>query len=184
MPKSRTHRSSQPIFTRPFPAAVVYDLSVQDQATIRVPAGSIWTLGSHWHEAHTEFLQVLAGRARVSLSGRTFCIRSQDGVITGGNGAEEEGKGEKEVGDGEELVVKEWTEPRDGAKEVFFRNINGLILDATDDSNNKGGSGWSDALLTLELWNFIAVTKTLMSVAVALGWVLWCPGVYEEYSGK
>lgn len=32
--------------------------------------------------------------------------------------------------DEEELVVREWTDPKDGQKESFFRNLNGLILDA------------------------------------------------------
>ena len=101
------------------------------------------------------------------------------------------GAGEED-GDGVVLVVREWTEPRDDAKEVFFRNLNGLILDATE-GVQRGG-----ALLELELWNLFwradnypvilgsglvggVATKVVMGAAVGLGWVLGCKGVYEEY---
>ncbi|OTA57669.1 hypothetical protein K449DRAFT_132886 [Hypoxylon sp. EC38] len=208
MPTVRRPRGADKnTFTRPLPAAVIYDLSVPDQATISVPPRSTWTSGPHWHESHTEFLQVLAGRARITLSGRTFDAGPEDGVVTVPRRAvhewrraespgENEGAhgGEERDGDGDVLVVREWTEPRDGAKEVFFRNLNGLILDAAE-GPQSGGS----ALLELELWNLFwradnypvilgegwvggAATKVVMSAAVVLGWVLGCKGVYEEYS--
>ncbi|KAI2462944.1 hypothetical protein F4781DRAFT_156802 [Annulohypoxylon bovei var. microspora] len=204
MPNPRTRRPAQTTFTRPSPAAVTYDLSVRDQATITVPARSAWSSGPHWHEAHTEFLQVLAGRAWVRLGGRVFVVGCAEGVVTVPRGvvhewrrADVEGEGVVEDGkrgggEGEELVVREWTEPKDGAKEVFFRNLNGLVLDAS------GGGGWRSTLLELELWNLFwradnypvvwnagwvggVATKVLMGAAVALGWVLGCRGVYEEY---
>lgn len=218
--RQRTRRTSQDIFARPFPAAVVYDLSARDQATIRVPAGSVWTSGPHWHDAHTEHLQVLRGRARLTLAGRELRVGPRDGVVTVPRGAvhewrradaraaktgadedeDDEGDGKEE---GEELVVREWTDPRDGAKEVFFRNVNGLILDADaddDDDDRRSGGTWSGALLKLDLWNLFwradnypvvlgspgwlgtTATRALMGVAVTLGWVLGCRGVYEEYS--
>ncbi|KAI1214183.1 uncharacterized protein F4807DRAFT_117507 [Annulohypoxylon truncatum] len=226
--RPRTRRPNQTTFTRPFPAAVTYDLSVPDQATITVPLGSSWTSGPHWHEAHTEFLEVLAGRARVTLGSRTLVVgvgagmgngdgvlRVERGVVHewrrasredeeeggedgGAGGREVEGEGEGEGEDVEELVVKEWTEPKDGAKEVFFRNLNGLVLDAA--GGGGGGGGWRSALLELELWNLFwradnypvvlgtgagwvrrVATKMVMGAAVALGWVLGCRGVYEEY---
>ncbi|KAI0376285.1 hypothetical protein F5Y04DRAFT_273873 [Hypomontagnella monticulosa] len=206
MPQTRTRRADQTTFSRPFPAAVVYDLSTPDQATIRVPAGSSWTSGPHWHDAHTEFLQVLAGRARVTLGDREFCVGPDGGVITVPRGVVHEwrradGEGEEENGE-EELVVREWTEPKDGAKEVFFRNLNGLILDATaGEGKGKEMSAWGEAVLTLELWNLFwradnypvvagpglvggVATRVVMGAAVALGWVLGCRGVYEEYSSK
>ncbi|KAI5865143.1 hypothetical protein GGS23DRAFT_411327 [Durotheca rogersii] len=284
---TRTNRAQQTIFTRPFPAAVVYDLSLSSSSdgttAIRVPPGSTWSSGAHWHEAHVEFLEVVAGRARVTLGGggdsrtpgsggatvtevgpRDGVVRVPRGVVhewrrarvgrrKGVSREEEEGAEEREGREAEEggddgvrkrrtrravegpkgaqdegaedeaeweaeLVVREWTEPRDGAKAVFFRNLNGLILDASrdgpsgSDSDNEGDSGsgsgrggrWLSLLLTLELWilfwradNYpvvllpawdawaagarILATKTLMRAAVALGWVLGCRGVYEEY---
>ncbi len=46
--------------------------------------------------------------------------------------------------DGSELVVKEWTDPEDGQKEVFFRNLSSVIADSA-----RNGAGW---LLTLQLF--------------------------------
>ncbi|KAI0850572.1 hypothetical protein F5Y00DRAFT_33379 [Daldinia vernicosa] len=217
-PPRRTRRTDQDTFTRTGPEAVTYDLSVRDQATIRVPVGSAWTSGPHWHDSHTEFLQVLAGRARVTLSGRIFCVGPADGAVTVPRGlvhewrradrkeegylgvAEQDqdtGADTEEEEEEEELVVREWTEPRDGAKEMFFRNLNGIILDAT-----AGGGAWSDdALVTLELWNLFwradnypvtlgagwvggLATRAAMGVAVAMGWVLGRRGVYGEYGER
>ncbi|KAI2606561.1 hypothetical protein GGR54DRAFT_652759 [Hypoxylon sp. NC1633] len=204
MPSHRTRRTAQDTFTRPMPAAVTYDLSARDEhTTIRVPPGSSWSSGPHWHEAHTEFLLVRRGRARVWLAGGVLDVRGGDGVVRVPRGVVHEwrradggGEGEGVEGEGEELVVWEWTEPRDGKKEVFFRNLNGLVLDAA--AHGDEGGMWSAALLQLELWNLFsradnypvvlgsgwvgaAVTKTLMGAAVVLGWVLGCRGVYEEY---
>ncbi|KAI1480180.1 hypothetical protein F4774DRAFT_425276 [Daldinia eschscholtzii] len=206
MSPSRTRRTHQDVFTRAGPEAVTYDLSVRDQATIRVPVGSAWTSGAHWHDSHTEFLRVLSGRARVTLSGRTFCVGPDDGVVTVPRGAVHEWRRDEEEGEGEgsgqagpeDLVVREWTEPKDGAKEMFFRNLNGIILDT---SMRRGGRFGGEALLTLELWNLFwradnypvtlgtgrvggVATRAAMGVAVVLGWVLGRTGVYEEYSSK
>ncbi|OTB05554.1 hypothetical protein M426DRAFT_319818 [Hypoxylon sp. CI-4A] len=198
MSTQRTSRTTQTTFTRPFPGAVVYDLSIADQATIRIPPGSNWTSGAHWHEAHTEYLQVLSGRARVTLAGHTFVVGPGDGVITVPRGVVHEWRradGEQE-GAGEELVVREWTDPKDGAKEVFFRNLNGMLLDA-----KTARSRWDEALLQLELWSLFwradnypvvcgagwfggVVTKVVMGVAVVLGWALGRVGVYGEYCSK
>ncbi|KAI0882838.1 uncharacterized protein GGS22DRAFT_41611 [Annulohypoxylon maeteangense] len=207
MPRPRTPRPSQTSFTRPAPAAVTYDLSIPDQATITVPRGSTWSSGPHWHEAHTEFLEVLAGRARVRLGGKTVRVGRGEGVVViprgvvhewlrddvvGEHEGEDIGEGGEEDGD---LIVREWTEPKDGMKEVFFRNLNGLILDAAGD---KSGGWRSGVVLEVELWNLFwradnypviwnggwvgrVATKVVMGVAVALGWVFGWKGVYEEY---
>ncbi|KAH7039766.1 uncharacterized protein B0I36DRAFT_357160 [Microdochium trichocladiopsis] len=178
----RTSTANQKVFTRPLPNAVTYDLSTPDQATIRLPPGSTWTSGPHWHDTHTEFLQVIKGRAEVILGFRGPGARGSKGKGNGGRdgsagaGGEVEEEEEDEDGEGvtvmpavtpldgvviiprgtvhewrrsrallsrspqgdgevqheeeEELVVKEWTDPKDGQKETFFRNLNGIILDA------------------------------------------------------
>ncbi|KAK6958351.1 hypothetical protein Daesc_001150 [Daldinia eschscholtzii] len=209
MSPGRTRRTHQDVFTRAGPEAVTYDVSVRDEATIWVPAGSAWTSGAHWHDSHTEFLRVLSGRARVTLSGRTFCVGPEGGVVTVPRGAVhewrreegEEREREEEEGSGQvgskDLVVREWTEPKDGAKEMFFRNLNGIILDASTTS----GKGAGEALVMLELWNLFwradnypvtlgtgwvgrLATRAAMGVAAVLGWVLGRTGVYEEYSSK
>lgn len=183
-----------------------------------MPPGSSWTSGPHWHAAHAEFLQVVSGRARVTLAGRDLVVGAGAGVVAVPRGVVHEwrradcddgegngnakGEGREEDGeDGEEeLVVREWTEPKDGAKEVFFRNLNGLILDEAERARSSSSS-WSGAVLELELWNLFwradnypvvlgggwlggAATRVLMGAAVALGWVMGCPGVYEEYSAR
>ncbi|KAJ1334091.1 hypothetical protein MN608_04094 [Microdochium nivale] len=164
----RTSTADQDIFTRPFPSAVTYDLSTPDQATIRLPPGSTWTSGPHWHDAHTEFLQVLSGRAHIVLGLGRGCGRDgrdnsktsssssppsddriesgsgsdtgapivmpavgpADGVVVVPRGTVHEWRRSQTQRVEEELVVREWTDPKDGQKEGFFRNLNGIILDA------------------------------------------------------
>ncbi|KAI1383070.1 uncharacterized protein F4822DRAFT_91795 [Hypoxylon trugodes] len=207
----RTPRKSQTHFSRPAPTAVLYDLSVPDEATIHVPAGSKWTSGPHWHESHTEFLRVLSGRAFIILGERSFVAGPDDETVTVPRGVVHEwmrvfvGEEEDAVteggrgGKGEELVVREWTEPRDGGKEVFFRNLNGIILDATAKTETGWRRRWGDKMLELDLWNLFwradnypvvwgtgfvggVATKVVMGAAVALGWVLGFKGVYKEYA--
>ncbi|KAI6085870.1 hypothetical protein F4821DRAFT_143911 [Hypoxylon rubiginosum] len=205
--RPRTRRTNQDTFTRPSPAAVTYDLSERRHATIRVPPGSAWTSGPHWHVAHTEFLQVLSGTALVTLAGLDLRVEPGDDVVMVPRGVVHEWRRADvdpwRLKDSEELVVREWTEPSDGAKEVFFRNLNGLILDEAASNRSEGGSSWSGALLELELWNLFwradnypvvlglgggwigaAATRVLMGAAVALGWVLGRPGVYDEYCAR
>ncbi|ETS81453.1 hypothetical protein PFICI_06455 [Pestalotiopsis fici W106-1] len=132
MSPRRTNYAAVPTFSRPGREAVVYDLSVPGQATITLPVGSAWSSGPHWHESHTEFLQVLSGAAEVTLAGTVLpAVTAQDGVVTVPRGAVHEWRrsSQRTAGDEEELVVREWTDPRDGDKEVFFRNLNGMILD-------------------------------------------------------
>ncbi|CAM1505130.1 Fc.00g107670.m01.CDS01 [Cosmosporella sp. VM-42] len=90
--------------------------------------------GLHWHEAHTEYLQVLEGYALITLGDRTAVFTKDDGVVTIPRytihqymraDSVEEGKAGKNM----DLVVREWTEPADGDKEVFFRNVLSLLMD-------------------------------------------------------
>ena len=90
--------------------------------------------GLHWHETHTEYLEVVEGYALVTIGDRTAVFTKDDGVITIPRytihqymraDKTEEGKAGKEM----DLVVQEWTEPADGDKEVFFRNILSLLMD-------------------------------------------------------
>ncbi|KAI1073649.1 hypothetical protein F5B20DRAFT_597323 [Whalleya microplaca] len=203
----RTPRHAQHVFARPGPAAVTYDLSVRDEATITVPRGSAWTSGPHWHAAHAEFLRVLAGRAEVVLGDSVLTdVGPGDGVVRVPRGVVHEWRRSRSIpgeGSGEEeeedLVVREWTDPRDGAKEAFFRNLNGLILDAAA----AGPRSWEARTLGLELaavfwrldnwpivlgeawswpgWVHAVATRAVLGAQVALGWLVGCRGVYEEY---
>ncbi|KAI1268831.1 hypothetical protein F5Y18DRAFT_423061 [Xylariaceae sp. FL1019] len=197
----QTYTSNRDIFTRPAPSAVTYDLSVPDRATITLPPGSTWTSGPHWHSTHTEFIQVISGRAEVMLAGEALAaVGPADGVVTVTRNTIHEWRRSRSAGLDEDLVVREWTDPKDGQKEVFFRNLNGIILDATQD----GHGSWRMRTLELELLNLFwrqdnwpvilsaswpgwiqrAVTKTALASAVVLGKVLRCQGVYDGYYKK
>ncbi|EWY90052.1 hypothetical protein FOYG_07678 [Fusarium oxysporum NRRL 32931] len=93
--------------------------------------------GLHWHETHTEYLQVVQGYALVRVGDRTAIFSKDDGIITIPRytihqymraDKTDEGKAGKDV----DLIVREWTEPGDGDKEVFFRNMISLIMDKKD----------------------------------------------------
>lgn len=169
----RTKTASETTFTRPFPSAVVYDLSVEDQATIRLPAGSTWTSGPHWHDTHTEFLQVVSGRAQVMLGGDIMpAVSSADGVIIVPRGTVHEWRRSLTGGSEDELVVKEWTDPKDGQKEAFFRNLNGIILDAI----KEGDGSWRMRTLELDLNNLFWRMDN-WPLVLALNWPGWVHGL-------
>ncbi|KAF4453377.1 Dolichyl-phosphate-mannose-- mannosyltransferase 2 [Fusarium albosuccineum] len=98
---------------------------------------NIPSTGLHWHETHTEYLQVVQGYALVTVGDRTAVFTKDDGVITiprytihqySRADNTEEGKAGKTM----DLMVREWTDPADGDKEVFFRNIISLLKDKKD----------------------------------------------------
>ncbi|TVY82024.1 hypothetical protein LSUE1_G003323 [Lachnellula suecica] len=123
--------------------------------TITLPPHSPWTSGLHWHESHTEFLRVISGRAWVSVSGISRIVSASDGELVVPKFARHEWR-RAAVGDGsafqerwndEELVVEEWTDPFDGEKEVFFRNLNSVILDTVAQP-----AWWMEWWLSLQLF--------------------------------
>ncbi|KAI9150400.1 hypothetical protein HJFPF1_10166 [Paramyrothecium foliicola] len=96
--------------------------------------GANASTGLHWHEEKTEYLQVLQGHALVTVGDRTGVFGPDDGTITvprftlhqfSRADNTPEGAASKDV----ELRVKEWTDPPDFAKEIFFRNMLGVIID-------------------------------------------------------
>ena len=134
-PARRTNTQHLTIFTRPSPAAVSYDVSQPHSVTVTVPPQSTWTTGPHWHETHTEYLQVLEGLARAMVNGKTRVYSHSDGVIEVPKFTlhewQREAKGYARA-NGEErkdLVVREWTTPADGHKETFFRMLNSYLIE-------------------------------------------------------
>lgn len=126
----RTNTCKVNRFSRPLPEAVVYDLSTPLKASITLPPGSTWTSGPHWHDAHTEFLRVERGAAQIVLAGQILTsVTRSDGVVTVPRGTIHEWCRSKTEELDVDLRVTEWTEPGDGQKEVFFRNVNGMVLD-------------------------------------------------------
>ncbi|KAJ5585190.1 uncharacterized protein N7459_004990 [Penicillium hispanicum] len=172
--------------------------------TISIPPNSSWTSGPHWHETHTEYLRVIQGTAKVALSGHTRIVRPSDGIIVIPKFAVHEwsrvdpaGSG-GEVFDAEEtLVVEEWTDPTDGLKNVFFRNLNGVILDETQGGKSPPRSEW---WLTLQLWVIFhgldnwpvvvdgplwlrwIITHLILRLGVFVGKLWHLQAIYPEYT--
>ena len=136
-------RSGSVTYELPNPALVPTDIidpteetlqesqSPSTAVTIRIPSFSSWSSGLHYHATHTEYLRVLSGAALVttiSMTGRSTkpCTKADGPIRIDRFVIHEWGRASDK---GEEVVVQEWTDPADGAKEVFFRNLNSVILD-------------------------------------------------------
>ncbi|KAF5633439.1 Dolichyl-phosphate-mannose mannosyltransferase 2 [Fusarium sp. NRRL 52700] len=162
--------------------------------------------GLHWHETHTEYLQVVQGYALVTVGDRTAVFSKDDGIITIPRytihqymraDKTDEGKPGKD----RDLIVREWTEPGDGDKEVFFRNMISLIMDKKD--GTLGTVGMLLSVMTV-CWSHDnypvfwkgpavfgeavqqrvrrAVTFSLMGCLVLFGRLVGCKPHYPEYT--
>ena len=164
------------IISRGAPNAVVYDLSVPNQVTITLPAGSTWTSGLHWHETHTEYLRLVQGKVRVRLGDKTKVVSKSAGEVDAEikidrNVWHEWSRADGAEDDGEDVVVMERTDPADGAKAIFFWNLNGVILKA-----QRAGKPYflpaSVFSAVLDSWvslNLFAIFGTLDNIPVLLG---------------
>ena len=85
--------------------------------------------GLHWHETHTEYLRVSSGKAFVTVNDQTSIIDANSGEICVPRGVVHEWGLSEQTGD-EELVIWERTEPADGEKEIFFRNLISCFIDS------------------------------------------------------
>ncbi|RDW61633.1 hypothetical protein BP5796_11525 [Coleophoma crateriformis] len=164
--------------------------------TIRFHARSTARTGLHWHESHTEYVRVVRGVAQVTLGRDSFPVRASDGMLTIPRGVwHEYGRAVEAEGEGE-LVLEEWTEPEDGLKWRFFRNVLGVIAD----SGVMESPGAARGLWTL--WQLLVVfsvhdnypvlvkqggflsrwlTYSVLWLAHWSGWVVGLKGSYEEY---
>ncbi|KAH7261736.1 hypothetical protein BKA59DRAFT_461727 [Fusarium tricinctum] len=162
--------------------------------------------GLHWHETHTEYLEVVQGYALVTVGNHTSVFSKDDGIVTIPRYAihqymradkTEQGKAGKDV----DLIVREWTEPGDGDKEIFFRNIISLMMDKKDTT-----LGTVDMLLSVMVicWHHDnypvfwkgpellgtgvqekvrrVVTYSLMGCLVLIGRIIGCKPQYPEYT--
>jgi quercetin dioxygenase-like cupin family protein len=198
MPRTTTNDRSS--FARP--GDVTYTLPSpafsSPVVTITLPPNSKWTSGLHWHETHTEYLAIIQGSALITLNSITKTYTPSDGIIVIPRYARHEWR--RASSSDEELIVKEWTDPEDGEKEVFFRNLSSVIEDAT---RNGKPNEWS---LTPQLFvifraldNFPvlvdlgyvpvvgkglewAITHFVLGYALLLGLVLGWKSVYPEYT--
>ncbi|KIW31170.1 uncharacterized protein PV07_02839 [Cladophialophora immunda] len=204
----RKQTSHITVFKRTAPAAVTYDLSRADSVTITVPVSSTWTSGPHWHETHTEFLQILRGRAFVRLGNRCAVYRAEDGAIEVPRYTVHEWRriaGDEEQ---EDLVVREWTVPEDGQKEIFFRMLNSFLTETHPSSLYTPPAmipKWVQTriehwVVALQLfcifcswdnwpvligedngWVSWAATHLVLRVSLAIGFVLGLRGTYSAY---
>lgn len=107
---------------------------------------------------------------------------------------------QRATADGEELVVKEWTDPADGAKEVFFRNLSSVIVDCT--KNGPPKEWWLTWQLFVVFWGLDnypvllnltwvpligltlewALTHLVLFAAVLAGRIVGLKSVYGEYT--
>ncbi|KAE9382149.1 hypothetical protein N431DRAFT_393963 [Stipitochalara longipes BDJ] len=219
----RTNRCSQDTFAIPSQGSITLPpLSSppsNHEVIITFPIASKIATGLHWHETHTEYLEVLQGVALITLGDSTSRFTSKAGVVTIPrfvvheyrradsipstlNPKIEEGD---EGGDGRDvdLIVKEWTDPADGEKAIFFRNVVGLILDR-DPYVGILGNLWMAWNLFVVFWEwdnfprFVkmpklwgvgkvlerCVTWGILGLAAGVGRWLGVRGAYEEYGMK
>lgn len=208
MATKRQQSSKVKVFTRSGPEAVIYDLSKPDCVTITLPVGSKWTSDRHWHETHTEFLQVLQGRAFVRLGNRAGVFTSDGGVIEVPKYTVHEWHRVEGDEDQEDVVVREWTMPEDGQKEVFFRVLNSFLTEPHPASMYQKPifvplwlKSWLEAwVIPLQLfcifqawdnWPVLVgddsglfswtVTHAVLRIASMMGFLLGVRGTYEEY---
>jgi hypothetical protein len=104
----------------------------QRSVVLIIMHGTAAKTGLHWHEQKTEYLQILQGRARVRIANDVAIFTPDDGIITIPRFViHEYGRADKgSISSSDpDLRVKEWVDPPDGSKEIFFRNIMGVIND-------------------------------------------------------
>ncbi|ORX95545.1 hypothetical protein BCR34DRAFT_498364 [Clohesyomyces aquaticus] len=126
------------IRTTPSWCPVIYHLSTSPsntKTTIKLPRGSQWTSGPHFHTQSTEYLRLIRGAIFVNLETSTKILsRSTEN-------AEEEivveilpyMRHEWDLLPGEDYdaVVEEWTVPQSISKPLFFWNICGILHPTT-----------------------------------------------------
>ena len=120
---------------------------------ITVPPGSDWNSDLHWHESHTEYLQVKKGTAAVTLLGRQLAVTSDSDPVTVPRGTLHQWG--RDASDDSVLEVWEWTDPSDGEEELFFRNLFSSILDMSRDPaavhSSARAAAWLPAAVTFWL---------------------------------
>lgn len=213
---ARTDTTHQTSFTRPGNVTYTFDASRNPlkAITITLPPGSPWTSGLHWHETHTEYLQIIQGVARITLNGVTENYTAADSIIViprftrhewhrADAGQPHPGTTDSESQPAIDLIVREWTDPIDGQKEIFYRNLNSVILDATGTGplnkfwvtlqlfmifavldNYPVLYSWPQSLPFLASAFESAVTHVVLFLATFVGSVFGLMAVYDEYTPR
>lgn len=111
------------------------DSSRMGLTQITLPEKSTWTPGPHWHEEYVEYFRVIKGRVLVKLGGVSRIVTPEDEVVRVDKFVLHEfmradiDKSDDEKDPGE-VITEEWTDPADGSKHVFFRNVFSTIQDS------------------------------------------------------
>ena len=194
--------------------------------------GSEFSTQNHWHASHTEYVHVTSGAALITVSGVSKVYTAKDGVAKVPRYARHEwmrfdrpaqllSRVEREAQEaylrdckkeeierlkGEDLIAEEWTDPADGQKEVFFRNIFSTLLEPQYESNTSRLGELRRMLQIMcvmwELDNYLVFvdfggwrggwralvealfTYTVMGCLMILGRFFGCRAVSEEYTPK
>ena len=120
--------ASTPTATPPLPQSVILTLKTGPE----IPSS-----GLHWHEKHTEHIQILQGAALLTIGDRTGIFTEEDGVVTIPPFIIHQFMRADGIPEGEpytemELVARVWSDPADGDKVIFFRNLFSLVKDGRD----------------------------------------------------
>ena len=149
---STTHLST---FT--FPPPDVGSLSLHDpsKTDLKIPVGSTWTSGRHWHDDHVESWKVLSGAMLITINNNSFVVTGESPTVAIPCKARHElmrwdcpgrtdhqsaaqaafrkemlSRGlsrELEKLGAQQVEAEESTMPADGEKEIFFRNLLSVI---------------------------------------------------------
>lgn len=174
---SKTDTTTQTTFHRRDPkdarSHAIFDLNVDPSrpgfTRITLPEKSSWSPGPHWHEQYTEYFKVIQGRVLLTVNGKTRCVTSDDGLQRVDKFAIHDFcRADKHLADEEkdsdDVITEEWTDPADGLKHVFFRNLFSTLQDA---EKYWGLWTYAQALTTAAAYdNFIEVVPGRFSYVV------------------
>ena len=215
-----------------FPPPAPLDDPIFPPTIITIHVGSEFSTQDHWHATHIEYIHVTYGAALITVSGVSKIYTAMDGVARVPRYARHEwmrfdrparlldkmqreaqeaffrehGKAELEKLKGEDLIAEEWTDPTDGQKEIFFRNIFSTMLEPRDKSRVSSLEELRRMLqIMCVMWKLdnypvlvdfggwrggwraqveVGFTYTVMGCLMVLGRLCGCRAVSEEYTPK
>ncbi|ETN46924.1 uncharacterized protein HMPREF1541_01113 [Cyphellophora europaea CBS 101466] len=163
---------------------------------LTLPPGSKWSPEPHWHERYTEYICCVSGRLLIRLDGVDKVVTPADGpqtvnkyVVHEFMRADAFGYANANAeGEDEDVMVDEWTDPADGVKHVFFRNLLGVL----QDQEYFGKWFGPQALLVCSRydnynvlwggWGRWAVTHGMFALVEAVAVVVGLKPWYAEYT--
>lgn len=216
--------------TLTFPRPTSLDGPKRPPTIINIHAGSEYSTQYHWHETYTEYIRVTSGAALITISGVSKIYTAKDEVAQVPRYARHEWmrfdrparllnqeqreaqeafcraleKEEFEKLKAENVIAEEWTDPADGRKEIFFRNILSTISEPEyEDHSSRLGGLWKTLQINCVMWELdnypvlvdvggwrggwralieAMCTFGVMACLVVLGRLCGCRAVHEEYT--